>query len=487
MKKFKFIIISVLIIGIISSVLVFNKDLIKKILPHAMEYSVASLSCNYQEKICSQISFDFTSNGKKINKIPIYSIQEFPDQGRTEITFKNVISVEAQFNYNDVVDNPLIKTIDYYQKNNNFVIDIRRNGSFLPAEVSQNGSIATIILKDGNQDFPKILNQKPADNSITYPALRKIKFSALLKDPLNKATVLFQDNPIEFSTTEVSPNQYLFEFSENIIKDEQYKVTAIITDNQNRTTVSNWEFEGQIPSQAILGSDRFKYLGWWGEINTDGISVRKGPSTSSEKIGTFSSINRVKVLKEVTGETINDNYIWYEVDGGRYPNSFVFSEYVTPMIQPTPPQKFTIPQDVKQGENWIDVDLTKKILTLFEYDKPVFSTYVSPGKKDNPTIEGTFRVWYKLTKTEMKGGPPLYTYKYDLLDVPHVLYYEGSYAIHGTYWHDKFSTEQSSGCTNITQGDAAFIFDKVNPKLEPGKESVFSSKSNPGTLVYNHY
>lgn len=487
MKIFTSIFLIILMIGAISSVFIFKDQLKEFFLPGAKEYSLASLSCSYQEKICSQVGFDFSLKGKPADEIPKYSIQEFLDQGKTEITFSNVTSTEAQFNYNEVVSNPLIRTIDYYQKGNDLVVVIKRNGAFLPAQVSQSGSVATIVLKEGDQDFPLISDQKPANNSIAYPALRKIRFSALLKDPLKKAVVLFQDNPVEFSFIETSRNQYLFEFSENIVKDEQYRATAIITDSQDRTTVSNWEFEGQIPSEMVLGSDRFKYLGWWGEINADGVSVRKEPYKSSEKIGTFSSINRVKVLKEVTGETIDDNNVWYEVDGGVHPNSYVFSGYVAPMTQPAPPENFIIPQEVKQGEYWIDVDLTKKILTLFEYDKPVFSTYVSPGRKENPTIEGTFRVWYKLVKARMKGGPPLHDYKYDLIDVPHVLYYEGSYAIHGTYWHDRFSTQQSAGCTNLTQGDAAFIFDKVNPKLGPKEELVFSSASNPGTVVHNHY
>ena len=81
----------------------------------------------------------------------------------------------------------------------------------------------------------------------------------------------------------------------------------------------------------------------------------------------------------------------------------------------------------------------------------------------------------------------MHDYVYDLADVPHVLFYEGSYAIHGTYWHDKFGSQQSAGCTNMTQGDAAFIFDKVNPLLKPGESSVLSSKDNPGAVVHNHY
>jgi lipoprotein-anchoring transpeptidase ErfK/SrfK len=486
-KNFLLLFVGFLIIWVLFCVYLFKEKLFVKIPQSAKAYSVAPLSCSYQEKICSQISFDFSSSEKAVNKIPEYSIQEFSDEAKTEITFKNVSSVEAQFNYNEVINNPLIESIDYYQRDNNFVVEIKRNGAFLPAEINQNGSVAAIVLKEGDQNFPQILDQKPANNSIAYPSLRKIRFGASLKDSLKKAVVLFQDEPVEFSEIEISPNQYQFEFTAEIIKDEQYKVTAIIIDSQDRTTVGNWEFEGQIPSQAILGNDRFKYLGWWGKINADGVSVRKGSDTSSKKIGTFSSINRVKVLKEVTGETINDNSIWYEIDGGQYPNSYVFSEYITPMIQPTPPQDFIIPIDVERGEYWIDVDLTKKILTLFEYDKPVFSTYISPGRKENPTIEGTFRVWYKLIKTRMRGGPPLHSYKYDLTDVPHVLFYEGSYAIHGTYWHDRFGTQQSAGCTNLTRGDATFIFDKVNPKLATGKVFVLSSKDNLGTVVHNHY
>jgi lipoprotein-anchoring transpeptidase ErfK/SrfK len=51
------------------------------------------------------------------------------------------------------------------------------------------------------------------------------------------------------------------------------------------------------------------------------------------------------------------------------------------------------------------------------------------------------------------------------------MYYSGSLAVHGTYWHDKFGTPQSAGCTNLTQGDAKFIFDRASV----------------GTTVVNHY
>lgn len=489
MKKIIFIVVitfGILIVWVAGEgiFLFFNN---KETPEYAKEYSVLPLSCSYQENICTKIDFYFFTPETVLRTIPSYLVEEFPNEARTKVTFYNIGKIKAQFTYNEVVSNPLIEELNYYKKEGNFIVEIKRKGAFLPAEIVQDGFMASIILKEGDQNYPIISDQKPAADSAAYPAFRKISFKAALKDSLKKAVVFFQNKPVDFSTELISPNEYLFNFDANILKDEQYFVKAIIADSQNRTTVLSWMFEGQIPVAITLGKDRFKYLGWWGRINANGVSIRKEPKQSSEELDPFSSLNNVKVLKEVYGETVNDNNVWYEIDGGKHPHAYVFSEYVTPIEQPQPPQKFTIPEGVKEGEYWIDVDLTQKFITLFSYDKPVFSSYVSTGKLENPTITGTFRIWYKLKKTRMRGGPPLHGYIYDLADVPSVLFYNEDYAIHGTYWHDKFGSVQSAGCTNLTQGDAAFIFEKVNPKLDSEKNSIFSSPDNPGTVVYNHY
>lgn len=483
----KSIVIGILAVGIASLFFLFWENLSGNTPEFAKEYSISSLSCDRRAKDCTQIILNFMPREEAEQSIPKYVVQEFYKQGKTKIIFYDTINAGTNFTYNEIIKNPLIEELNYYQEGENFVVEIKRKGAFLPAEITANEYAVTIRLKEGDQDYPVIFDQKPAENSAVYPVFRKISFKTALKSPLKKAIIQLQNKTIEPAMTEISPNQYLFEFYGNIAKDKEYSIKAIITDEKDRITVKSWTFEGQIFVETVLGKDRFKYLGWWGEINANGVSVRKKPESSSEKLGTFSSINRVKVLKEVSGENIDDNNLWYEIDGGVYPGAYVFSEYVTPIAQPEPPQKFTIPGEVEKGEYWIDVDLTKKIITLFSYDKPVFSSYVSPGREENPTATGTFRVWYKLEKARMKGGPPLHQYKYDLADVPNVLYYEGSYAIHGTYWHDKFGTQQSAGCTNLTRGDAAFIFGRVNPKLGPGEEAIFSSKDNPGTVVHNHY
>jgi len=37
---------------------------------------------------------------------------------------------------------------------------------------------------------------------------------------------------------------------------------------------------------------------------------------------------------------------------------------------------------------------------------------------------------------------------YNIPDVPYTMYYSGSYAIHGTYWHHRFGT-QSAMAVNV--------------------------------------
>lgn len=239
--------------------------------------------------------------------------------------------------------------------------------------------------------------------------------------------------------------------------------------------------------QVLNDVNRFKYLGWWGQINTDKVSVYESASNLSKNLGKFSKVNRVKVLKEEQGQVIDGNSIWYRVDGGAFPDAYVFSAYVTPVAQPEPPLKPIIPLIAKPGEYWIDVNLTSQVLSLFQYDKPVFATYISSGRVGRSTVRGTYRIRYKLLKTRMRGGIPGTSSYYNLANVPYTMYYYGSYGIHGTYWHDKFGTRQSSGCTNLTQGDAKYIFDLTGPKLVDGVRSVWYSALNPGTVVYNHF
>ncbi|MFA6376074.1 MAG: L,D-transpeptidase family protein [Candidatus Paceibacterota bacterium] len=465
------------------------KDHETEIPAHPKTYEATPVACDCFGQTGNRIQIKFTPSAPAQNNIPAYQIEEATREGKTIIYFNNVSKLNGDFKYEEIIGSPLIDSIDYRIDNRQLIIEIGRKGPYLPAQIIADAATATIVLFPATDSYPLISNQKPTDNSMVYPMQYTVSFEAVLKSPLKDAVAIFQGKPIDLKTAEIAPNKYRFSFNQNIEIDKEYSVKAIVADQNGRTAVSVWNFSGQIPSAAALGKDRFKYLGWWGQINTNGVTVRKGMAISSEKIGTLSTANRVKVLKEGYGDWIDGKNLWYQIDGGAYPGAYIFSDFITPMAQPQPPQKFAIPENVKTGEKWIDVDLTKKVMTLFNYDKPVFATYIAPGRAENPTQTGTYRVWYKLIKAEMQGGPPLHSYRYHLKNIPWVMYYNYSYAIHGTYWHDKFGTQQSAGCTNMTQGDAKFIFDNTLPAIPDGKQFAVARGDDglgTGTVVYNH-
>jgi len=226
---------------------------------------------------------------------------------------------------------------------------------------------------------------------------------------------------------------------------------------------------------------------WWGRVNAAYSPVYAGTTTQTGRIGWLWPVNRVKVMAEVLGENIDGNELWYKIDGGAYPGAYVHSSYIDPAAQPLPPSQANIPEAVKEGEYWIDLDIGRQVLSLYRYDRPVFSTFAATGQGYFPTRTGTFRIQTKLLRTRMSGGPPRFPAPYDLPNVPFTMYYSGDFAIHGAYWHDKFGSPQSHGCTNLTQGDAAYLFSRAAPALMSGVSLAYATQNLPGTIVYNHY
>lgn len=126
---------------------------------------------------------------------------------------------------------------------------------------------------------------------------------------------------------------------------------------------------------------------------------------------------------------------------------------------------------------WIEVSLKKQKLTAYEDGKPVFETLISSGTARYPTVTGRFRIYLKLLYADM-AGPGYY-----LRNVPYVMYFYRGYALHGTYWHNNFGRPMSHGCVNLRVEDARWLFNWTDPSLPPGTSFIYSSPSNPGTLV----
>lgn len=137
-------------------------------------------------------------------------------------------------------------------------------------------------------------------------------------------------------------------------------------------------------------------------------------------------------------------------------------EYVAPTEVAAAP----IPVGVDTGgEHWIDVDLSQQRVYAYAGDTVVNSFVVSTGTWQTPTVTGKYKVWVKLRSAAM-SGPGYY-----LPDVPYIMYFYGSYGLHGTYWHNNFGTPMSHGCVNLTIPDAEWLYN-------------FSSV---GTVVNVHY
>jgi len=465
-----------------------NITFLQPVPEYAANYSIINAFCSNNDSHCRTIQFTFSPSEKSQKLAPPYEVRQINEEARLQIVFHKISDVNTAFTYLEVTNSDFIDNLDYYQTGEDFVLNIARKGKLESPEISQIGDAVKIVLAASDANISPFSSYKPPENSSVYPTKQIIGLDITLENPLEKAVMYVQDNPVEAKVTDLGANKFSISYAAMLENDQQYSVKVIVTDSKKQTAAAVWEFASQKALAAAQpGKDRFKYLGWWGDINSNRAGVFAGPTTQSKKLGTFSTINRVKVLEEILGEPSGKNDLWYKIDGGVYPGAYVFSGDVTPIVQPEPPAQFAIPSIVNPGEYWVDVDLTKKILTLFLYDKPVFATYISPGIAYNPTPTGTYRIWYKLLKTRMRGRPPVVSHPYDLPNVPYTMFYSGPLSLHGTYWHDKFGTRQSSGCTNLTQGDAKYIFDLVNPRIPAGKTSVLSSSDNPGTVVYNHY
>ncbi len=136
-------------------------------------------------------------------------------------------------------------------------------------------------------------------------------------------------------------------------------------------------------------------------------------------------------------------------------------EYTAPTATPyIPPQVAG-----SGGEHWIDVDLSQQRVYAYEGDTLMNSFVVSTGTWQTPTVTGSYKVWIKLRSAAM-SGPGYY-----LPDVPYIMYFYGSYGLHGTYWHNNFGTPMSHGCVNLTIPDSEWLYN-------------FSSV---GTVVNVHY
>jgi lipoprotein-anchoring transpeptidase ErfK/SrfK len=146
------------------------------------------------------------------------------------------------------------------------------------------------------------------------------------------------------------------------------------------------------------------------------------------------------------------------------------------------------PKSIRTNERWIDVDLATQTLVAFEGDKPAFATLVSTGKgkegTDTATPKGEFRVWVKLTSSNMDNLEDEEAERYYAIeDVPYVQFFARGVGLHGAFWHRGFGKVRSHGCVNLAPLDAQRLFAFTSPHLPAGWAAALPSSVEEGTLV----
>ncbi len=123
------------------------------------------------------------------------------------------------------------------------------------------------------------------------------------------------------------------------------------------------------------------------------------------------------------------------------------------------------PEAPVDGRRWIEINLTDQTLTAWQGDVAILYTTISSGLPGTPTVTGRYQIGTKYQSQRMTGPG------YDLPGVPWVMYFYGSFAIHGAYWHTNFGTPMSHGCVNVRVAEAQFLY----------------NWAPAGTEVYVHY
>lgn len=238
------------------------------------------------------------------------------------------------------------------------------------------------------------------------------------------------------------------------------------------------EFQGvQIGSP---GETRHLPLGWI--VSPRARKYRFDESDDGKAPKRGDTLDRFSIA-QLTGKTkTSENRVYYETDEG-----FWLRDIEIAVSKPGP-----APSDLSPGEKWIDVNLSTQTLIAFEGDKPVFATIISSGRhddsdpsKDHRTAKGSFRIREKHVSATMDDdsatdGP------YSIQDVPWIMYFEKSFALHGAFWHSAFGRERSHGCVNLQPIDARYLFGWAEPLLPSGWHGMVATKEHPGTRVIVH-
>ncbi|WP_224365605.1 L,D-transpeptidase family protein [Hyalangium versicolor] len=140
--------------------------------------------------------------------------------------------------------------------------------------------------------------------------------------------------------------------------------------------------------------------------------------------------------------------------------------------------------DLAPDERWLDVDLQEQVLVAYEGERPVYATLISSGARQHETPEGLFRIWLKSAEADMTGDDG--RNRYLVATVPWTMFFQGNFALHTAYWHDRFGEPVSHGCINLAPRDARELYRWSSPEVPSGWSMVYGTEDVTGSRIRIH-
>jgi hypothetical protein len=140
------------------------------------------------------------------------------------------------------------------------------------------------------------------------------------------------------------------------------------------------------------------------------------------------------------------------------------------------------PAFVPPAARYLAISLSTQTLVAYDGPRPIYATLISSGREGFATPTGIYRIQHKHISTTMDGEAGS-DESYRIEDVPWTMYFAGSVALHGAFWHERFGQPRSHGCVNLAPKDAQWLFAWASPTLPPGLHGVYATREDPGTFV----
>ncbi len=192
------------------------------------------------------------------------------------------------------------------------------------------------------------------------------------------------------------------------------------------------------------------------------IPVYSGPGVEYAKL---SELRNGMILK-VKSKEGSDGQMWYRIyfdEWLRHPERVEGDWYIPAVAgrSVTDDGVEMLSTSTRVTSKRIVVNISDHMLYAYDGDKEFMVTKVSTGLDSTPTPLGTFAIYKKTPSRYMQGPiPGVNNNPFDLPGVPWNLYFTKDGAvIHGSYWHDRYGTDQSSGCINLPPELAKILYD----------------------------